>query len=71
MAKSMRMEDIIDFVTGETDSEKEYCSGTDLDSEQESESDINYSSDENVPLTKFVDERVGPVVTADTDNTYT
>jgi len=51
MAKSMRMEDIIDCVTGDIDIEdEEECSNTDLEdkSEEEGLSEIDYSSsDEN------------------------
>ena len=52
MVKSTGMDDIIDFVSAETDQES--CSGTDLDIEKESDdSDIDYLSDSE-PQIQFV-----------------
>ena len=66
MAKSMQMDDIIDFVTAETNHKS--CSGTDLDSEKESDnSDIDYLSN-NEPQIQFAHSQQVHCTTNDTDD---
>ena len=66
MLKSMQMDDIIDFVTAETDQES--YSGTDLDSEKESDdSDIDYLSN-NKPQIQLVHSQQVQCTTNDTDD---
>ena len=66
MAKSTGMDDIIDFVSAETDQES--CSGTDLDIEKESDdSDIDYLSDSE-PQIQFVHSQQVQCTTNDNDD---
>ena len=66
MAKSMQMDDNIDFVTAETDQES--CSGTGLDSEKESDnSNIDYLSD-NESQIQFVHSQQVQCTTNDNDD---